>query len=93
MSTSNKNFLSKRTRSRDIVNSLITSNTNYKYRLTRQRYNTLTLLDSLTLFVWQPLMHNLTPFHLTHLVTSQIAECHVTHRNLRSLKLVKQTLG
>ena len=49
MSTSNKNFLVKQNRLRDIVNSLITSNTNYKYRLTRPRYNTLILLNSSTL--------------------------------------------
>ena len=59
MTTSNKNFLFKRDRSRDIVNSLIASNANYKYRLTRPKYNTvLFLLGSLTLFVWQLLMHN-----------------------------------
>ena len=34
MTTSNKNFLFKRDRSRNIVNGLITSNANYKYRLT-----------------------------------------------------------
>ena len=82
LSTSNKNIFFKQNMSRDIANSLIASNTNYNYQHARQRYKTLTLFDTLTLFVWQLLMQNLTSFYSTYLSTSHTKECHVVHINV-----------